>query len=1736
MEIKSKQIPHTYRNKHLKNTGSFLKSSNKAISIDDTTSITADDVSAWNNTVLNSHIHLNKTVLDKLSEMRFNRWEVAATNSHTHTNKEVIDKLSDVNIIKWDEVYNDWNKAFYFDTNGKLIPKVEITGLGATLLGKLTNVEDEVDDEVTQDVVLYKMAGTDTWAEKPLSEIGGGTGGTGSSQTRLSFISDSVLSVSYGTVSILKYKFISTLDGESTGGGTVTYTVNDSVVYTGAIQQGENSFDVTKYIVLGNNTITVKVVDSYDNMRKLTYYVNAIDLSLSSTFDDSQIFNGSIVYKYTPVGAIDKTIHFLIDGVEVSTANTSVSNREQTQSLPQQNHGTHILDVYMTATLTNGTVESKHLKYALTCIETGNMTPIVSISPAVTKAEQYSTVELRYMVYNPASSLSNISISVNDAVISTLKVDRTLQTFNYRLNSMGTVTVKITSGEVSSIHTITVTKSAIDVEAETVSLELYLTSMGRSNAETNRNEWKYGTITSTLTDFNWATNGWIVDNTGNVTLRVQGNARVNIPLKVFASDLRQNGKTIEFEFTTKNVANYNTPVISCWDNGKGFKIMPQEALFVSTQSKVSARFKEEERVRISFVVSELAENRLIHTYINGIASGSIQYPVTDSFAQVNPANITIGCDDATIDIYNIRIYSNNLNRYQLLDNYIADMDDVDKKLELYNRNLIYDEYGNVSFEKIKKQNDILVISGDLPSYKGDKKTCAIKFYSHTDSTKDWICTKVQNDVQGTSSQYYPRKNYKFKFKDVITFLESGATAKTYQLNDEVLPANVFCVKADFAESSGSHNTGLANYVDWLLKQMNILTVPQKTNKLVRTTVAGYPICIFHQADENSELEFIGKYNFNTDKSAEATFGFSEGDESWEFSNNTSDRTNFRMSEYDNMTNGQADWTNDFEARYPNDDVANAEYEAGTKRPINLKTITDWIVSCKGNTDKFKSEINSYMDKQQLIFYWIITLVFGMVDQRAKNQFLTYYHGGLWLFIFYDNDTCLGINNEGAIEFLYNVEIHDVIGSQNVWNGAESELWNLVEQAYSSEIKAMYTTMRQRGYLTYDKVMEFINNRQVAQWCEAIYNEDGYYKYESPLVDGYLDYSVSKENPSLVKTGAYLYAMQGSREMHRKWWLYYRLLYLDSKYLAASVLADTAVFRTYTPAVWIGVKPNANLNLTSFNAMYLNVKWGSVSKSARVGENETYTLTAPEGMQFNDTETIVYGASMIKSLGDLSPLYVGTVDVSRMKRLTELIIGSDTEGYNNTNLRTLSVGNNEMLKLINIRNCTGYKQTVDLSGCENIEVILAKGSMATGFSLPSGGNLKTLELPASIKSLTIKNQPLLTESGFSIEGVSNLTTLVLENTNIDTFALLAKCFSQSTYALERVRLLDVQGTTDSTAQLAKLVNMGGIDENGNDISKAVVTGKCDIVGIYRDDLNVINSTFPELQIKYKFVWIKFADPVFKSLCANIWDINGDREISEEEAALGRNIDTRFAVGNTQIIDARPFRYLNWISSNYSIFYNCTNLKYVDIGKSIGYRMFGECSSLTDVNILNTVTEIGAIAFMRCISLAKIKLPESITSIGLQAFDSCYKLSDINLDKVVTIGDSAFTQCISLNIIVKLTSLSQTVLKGTFYNTAIEKVEDLGNIVQLEYLALSTPTLKYVTLPASLRTLKDEPFQTSSNIVWIKSLAVTPPSIINTTINLNENMIVYVPDESINAYKTASGWTSLKTRIKGLSNFI
>ena len=216
------------------------------------------------------------------------------------------------------------------------------------------------------------------------------------------------------------------------------------------------------------------------------------------------------------------------------------------------------------------------------------------------------------------------------------------------------------------------------------------------------------------------------DEEGVTVLRVSGDARVTIPYQPFARDFRGTGKTIEIEFATRDVLDYDAEIISCMSGGRGFRLTSQRATLRSEQREISTQYKENEHVRISFVAEKRSENRLLYIYINGVMSGVVQYPEDDDFSQQNPVNISIGHNGCATDIYCIRVYDNNLTRYQVLDNWIADSQNIETLLARYEHNNVYDEYGKIVIEKLPSDLPYMIIeAAELPQYKGDKKTVSI---------------------------------------------------------------------------------------------------------------------------------------------------------------------------------------------------------------------------------------------------------------------------------------------------------------------------------------------------------------------------------------------------------------------------------------------------------------------------------------------------------------------------------------------------------------------------------------------------------------------------------------------------------------------------------------------------------------------------------------------------------------------------------------------------------------------------------------------------------------------------------------------------------------------------------------------------------------------------------------------------------------------------------------------------
>ena len=409
-------------------------------------------------------------------------------------------------------------------------------------------------------------------------------------------------------------------------------------------------------------------------------------------------------------------------------------------------------------------------------------------------------------------------------------------------------------------------------------------------------------------------------------------------------------------------------------------------------------------------------------------------------------------------------------------------------------------------------------------------------------------------------------------------------------------------------------------------------------------------------------------------------------------------------------------------------------------------------------------------------------------------------------------------------FSYNLEdIDHTESGADIYNGQQSVLWINVRQAFYEDIKAMYQKLRSNGILSFAVTEQRFEEHQ-AKWPEAVFNEDAYFKYLQPLVE--------------QNTASYLTMLQGSKAEQRKWWLYNRFRYLDSKYNAGDALTDVVTLRGYA---------KDDITVTPYADIYATVKYGSYLVQQRANRNVAYTLACPLS-NVNDTEIYIYSASQLQSIGDLSGLMVGYADFSMATRLQSLKVGDAAGSYSNGNLTELYLGNNTLLRTLDVRNCPNLKQAVDVSGCTNIEHLYFEGTAVTGVQLPNGGILKTLHLPETVTNLTIRNQTGITD--FVIGGYDNISTLRLENVSeaIDSKAILLTVPENT-----RVRLIGFNWNFDSAEEILALYDrldmMRGLDESGNNVDTAQVSGTVFVQAIRGPQLEEMQRRYPTISVAY-----------------------------------------------------------------------------------------------------------------------------------------------------------------------------------------------------------------------------------------------------------------------------------------------
>lgn len=166
-------------------------------------------------------------------------------------------------------------------------------------------------------------------------------------------------------------------------------------------------------------------------------------------------------------------------------------------------------------------------------------------------------------------------------------------------------------------------------------------------------------------------------------------------------------------------------------------------------------------------------------------------------------------------------------------------------------------------------------------------------------------------------------------------------------------------------------------------------------------------------------------------------------------------------------------------------------------------------------------------------------------------------------------------------------------------------------------------------------------------------------------------------------------------------------------------------------------------------------------------------------------------------------------------------------------------------------------------------------------------------------------------------------------------------------------------------------------------------------------------------------INFADANVKAVCVANWDTNSDCELSEEEAAAVTDLGEVFRE-NTTITSFDELAYFTGLTSigNNAFFY-CSSLTSVNIPNSvtaIGDNAFHGCRGLTSITIPNSVNSIGRLAFYGCSSLTSIAIPNSVTNISHKSFCGSGLISVIIPSSVTNIEVAAFENTPLTSIVV------------------------------------------------------------------------------------------------------------------------
>lgn len=691
----------------------------------------------------------------------------------------------------------------------------------------------------------------------------------------------------------------------------------------------------------------------------------------------------------------------------------------------------------------------------------------------------------------------------------------------------------------------------------------------------------------------------------------------------------------------------------------------------------------------------------------------------------------------------------------------------------------------------------------------------------------------------------------------------------------------------------------------------------------------------------------------------------------------------------------------------------------------------------------KSTLDLHMNWNNMVSYYMIAIIFGLVDSMAKNLTLrswTKSSAGecIWYMCFYDMDTALRVNNVGAETVPYNAHLHryytdtSALAEARVTNhcssisgvfnqeysGYNTRLQEIVENIRpdSVDAKSLQSVYRDLRTNLFPNPAEFIDKYYVGQINKvgpALYNYDYYLKYlqveksYNPATGAYGDNTYNYSEISYL---------HGNGSANVKDWFVKRIKFLDGVYGVNTEGYSTLTGITNTPlydswkennATYItNISPTSiSLGLAAESQIRITIATSARPMSFWIDENpKQYRINNVGGTQV----VTIFSNNYLTALDNFNQFTWNTISALKFPLIKELSLRnqSNIRGDNflidASNLESLVKLDLHGVTLLDSSSNIVYKPLNIAQQLPNLEVLDVSNSSFSEVPLSSSSVLRKLDLSyTKIKTLTYQDQAMLEE--LIIDGCTELETINLRNcpklkqltvpASVKT-VFIGNCPGIHTiiadYNGSQLYISNLRSFTISACSGLKYVSFN--NQNNQELEISLV-GAPNLENVQLARLLTTNITFPA-----KSNWTTLKELNLSG--SNISYLNYDNTIPLATTHLDlqqfNDLQILTLTDNKNIYGVKcANNYNSPIKLMGNAFSGCSNLQFLHGNFIImGTRVFLDCGSLTlnSPSIYSNYPVLGnyPVPFIDDQNACNISFDTNLTSTD-EMFNGCYSLS-------------------------------------------------------------------------------------------------------------------------------------------------